>query len=319
MKPTVDSLPDAAWARVERDVFARLDAEQSLEMPAARDARRWWWLALPVAISAAAVIIAIRTRAPAPAVDNEWQWSRVVAGAAPSMVTFGDAEVSLDAHSAIVLQRQVARPVVWLERGAASFSVASRAGREPFVVLAGDTTVRVIGTRFRVARYEERTDIAVEHGTVEVQYRGEVVHVGAGQTWTTNPTTPTPTLTPPPPPPPTPTPSPRPRAATTPTSTPTVAAAPTPAPAALSDQQRYEALAQLEATKPDEAMRGYLELSRGTSQWAAVALYSAGRLAADHHERRAATLLSIYLQRFPTGANAADVRYLLDRLQGASR
>jgi len=318
MTPTVELLSEITWARVERDVFARLDAERTVRRDPSGSPRRWWWLALPVAISAAAVIIAVRTPAPAPVLDNDWQWSRVVAGASPSMVTFGDADVALDADSAVVLQRQVSRPVVWLERGAAWFSVAPRAGREPFIVLAGETTVRVIGTRFRVARDGERTDVTVDHGVVDVQYRGDIVHVAAGQTWST--------VIPSPPAPPTPSPvSPPPAPAPMPRATPRATPAPAPAPpeappaAVETDQQRYEALAQIEAKQPDTAIRGYLELSRGTSEWAALALYSAGRLAADHHEPRAATLLTIYLQRFPTGANAADVTYLLDRLQGASR
>jgi len=47
-----------------------------------------------------------------------------------------------------------------------------------------------------------------------------------------------------------------------------------------------------------------------------VALYAAGRLAADRKDRRAATFLTIYLRRFPNGANAEDARNLLARLKG---
>ncbi len=52
------------------------------------------------------------------------------------------------------------------------------------MVTAGDTHVRVIGTRFRVARHGEEAAVQVEHGTVEVQFRGATTRVGAGEEWT---------------------------------------------------------------------------------------------------------------------------------------
>ncbi len=52
------------------------------------------------------------------------------------------------------------------------------------MVTAGDTHVRVIGTRFRVARHGEAAAVQVEHGTVEVEFRGATTSVGAGEEWT---------------------------------------------------------------------------------------------------------------------------------------
>jgi hypothetical protein len=304
------------WARVEREVFARIETELSIEHGTIRPRSgvRRWWLALPVAASVIAlVLVVVRGRELGQPVIT---WSRVVAGAAPSTVTFDDADVTLDADSAVVLQREPTEPMVWLERGGAWFSVAPRTGRAPFLVLAGDTIIRVVGTRFRVLRSATRTDVAVEHGTVEIQFRGAITMVSEGHTWSTAggtssslPATPGCASVPDAPP------TPRhgaPSALLTPTKT---------APDARDDHDRvtYEALARLEPSQPDTAIRGYLELSRGSTRWAALALYSAGRLAADRNDPRAATLLSIYLKRFPTGPNAADVHYLLDRLQGAPR
>jgi hypothetical protein len=82
------------------------------------------------------------------------------------------------------------------------------------------------------------------------------------------------------------------------------------------DAAKYDRLVALEQKDPTAALSGYLELSRGKSKWAAVALYAAGRLAADRHDRRATTFLDIYLRRFPNGANADDARNLLARLKG---
>jgi hypothetical protein len=306
MKPSVDKLPEVAWARVERDVFARLDAERAVEQTPARApfGLRWWWFALPMVASVIALVLVLRGHDIGQPVEVEW--SRVVAGAAPSTVTFDDADITLDADSAVVMQREPTKPTVWLERVAAWFSVAPRSGRAPFIVLAGETVVRVVGTRFRVARSGERTDVAVEHGTVEIQFRGQLIAVTGGETWSTHAEVPAPVPTPP----------------SGSASSPPRAAPTLPSPKLKADdhdQVTYDALARIEPAQPETAIRGYLELARGSSRWAALALYSAGRLAAERHDTRAAKLLSSYLQRFPAGANAADVKYLLDRLQGAPR
>jgi len=255
------------------------------------------------------VLVVVRGRDSGHAIDVEW--SRVVSGAAPSTVTFDDVDITLDANSALVLQREPTKPMVWLERGAAWFSVAPRAGRAPFFVLAGDTIVRVVGTRFRVARRDERTDVAVEHGTVEIQFRGGLAAISGGQTWSTPALIPAPGSASPPQTP----------QHVAPTSPALKAPTRTATDEARDDHDRvtYEALARLEPSQPDTAIRGYLELAKGSNRWAALALYSAGRLAADRSDARAATLLSTYLKRFPAGANATDVHYLLDRLQGAPR
>jgi len=47
-----------------------------------------------------------------------------------------------------------------------------------------------------------------------------------------------------------------------------------------------------------------------------VSLFAAGRLAVDTHDARAESLLTIYLRRFPSGANTDDARALLTRLKG---
>jgi hypothetical protein len=83
------------------------------------------------------------------------------------------------------------------------------------------------------------------------------------------------------------------------------------------EQARFKRFERLEAKDPAAALAGYLEISRGNSAWAANGLFAAGRLAADRGDPRARTFLEIYLRRFPNGANAADAKTLLDRLQGA--
>jgi hypothetical protein len=197
--------------------------------------------------------------------------------------------------------------------------------REPYIVRAGDVVVRVVGTQFRVARFEERVTVAVERGIVDVQFRGEVHRLTAGQSWssqeqTASTTVPAPTQTPPstidePVPPPT---------NTKPAKTidrPAVGSNGKPVaidePKKIADQAakaKYYEMTALERRDPKRASEGYLELSKGNSEWSANALFALGRLAHDRKDPKAKTFLEIYLKRFPKGGNAEDARDLLSRL-----
>lgn len=179
--PPIESLSDTSWSRIERGVWAELDA-QVPERPARR-ARRWWLAGgtLAAAAAIAAIVFGMRVNSgPLALVDEP---SRVVSGTAPSAVLFGDVHITLDADTALVLNREASHPVVLIERGAAWFTVAPRAGRPEFIVRAGDASVRVVGTRFRVARLEELISVVVDHGVVDVQFRGAATAVGARQLW----------------------------------------------------------------------------------------------------------------------------------------
>lgn len=313
VRPPVDPLSDVSWARVERGLWARLDGTATTQIAAPRS-RRWLWIAVPslAAAGAVAAAFALLVDAPAPArpsapvapAEVEETPMRVVSGAAPSTITVGDAHVTLDPGSAIVMPRaNDSTSTAVLERGAAWFAIAPRTGRQ-FVVVAGDAVVRVIGTKFRVARSEEHAAVEVERGLVDVTFRGATVKVGAGRTWSSDAPTRTAAITGPAKPVPA-------------AEKPRVAAKPAPAPGTEDERARYERYAALEARDPGTALTGYLELARGTSRWAEISLYAAARLSADRGEARAKTLLEMYLRRFPRGANADDARQLLDRLKGA--
>ncbi len=191
--PPVEGLSDVAWARVEKGVFARLDGAGTVTGAVmggetrSSSRRSWLWLAVPVAAAAACalVLFASHKSSPTGAVAENGP-ARIVSGAAPSAVTFGDAHITLDADSAIEMDRDGAQPTALLEHGAAWFSVAPRGDQPAFQVRAGDTLVRVVGTRFRVAREGERAEVTVDHGTVEVRYHGRALRVGDGQTWSSS-------------------------------------------------------------------------------------------------------------------------------------
>ena len=306
VRPPVEPMSDLSWARVERGLWARLDGTQpSVEAAPAR--RRWLWIAVPsaavAATAAASFALLIDTPDPLPtapvpvAAQQQEIPTRIASGGAPSTITHGDAHVTLDADSAVVMSRETDTAV--LERGGAWFAIPPRTGR-PFVVIAGDTVVRVVDTKFRVARFAEQATIEVERGSVDVTFQGSTVKVGAGQTWSSQPPAKT------------------------------VAAQPVveePKPivkrpkivASTEDERaKYEQYVALEAKDPITAIAGYLELARGTSRWAELGLYAAARLSLDRGDStRAKTLFDMYLRRFPRGANKEDARQLLDRIKGA--
>ncbi len=340
--PPVEPLSDVTWARVERGLWARMDSSASIRVETP-PSRRWQWIVTPLVAIAAVIAIVVIVRDPSipktevvtlpPAAESD---VRVVAPAtASTTATFEDAHIELAPASAMVMRRD--RPATVLERGAAWFAVAPRIDRPPFVVLAGDATVRVLGTRFHVARLDDRVTVEVDHGVVEVQFRGRLHILKDHQTWSSEapervtllaladpaqrapiaPVKPAPTPDLP---------------AVKPAIKPTPQLrkpAPTPDVPAVKpaikptselpkpdlDQAKFEQLSVLEKSNPQAAMTGYLALSQRSSRWAANALYAAGRLAADRKDPRATTLLAIYVRRFPSGANVEDARALLARLQ----
>lgn len=104
---------------------------------------------------------------------REWapQWQTTFATAAGRIgrlpLPDGSA-LTLDADSAVEVRLLAARRETRLLRGGAFFDVAPDAAR-PFVVLAGQARITVIGTRFAVEMGSRGVDVTVESGHVIVQ------------------------------------------------------------------------------------------------------------------------------------------------------
>ncbi|HEY5927209.1 MAG TPA: FecR family protein [Kofleriaceae bacterium] len=333
--PPIEPLSDLAWGRVERGLWARMDGTQPIVRAEPR--RFWPWVVGPIVAAAAVIAIVFALRdTPAPQVLqlDEPDSSRMVTNETPSAISFDDVYISLDAASAIEMRRALGnRRSVVLERGGAWFTVGERGPRPAFSVIAGDTTVRVVGTHFRVGRSDEHVTVAVTRGTVEIGFRGIVVRLGPNQSWSSErpeivgsvkvtavePIVPADPIT-------------RPGKTTRPakpakakleSSTTTkietkIDSTPVAPPLSTAERERaaYERLVAIEVTDPASALTGYIALAKGTSRWAEVALFAAGRLATDRKDSRAAALLSTYMRRFPSGANVDDARELLARLKG---
>lgn len=185
--PPVEGLSDVAWARVERNVFSRMEgtitnAVASRDTAAAAAKRsKIIWLAVPMAAAAAFALAFFATKSPqAPAsqpVATDTP-SRIVAGNAPSSITVGDAHLTLDANSALVIDGKDGKQTALVERGAVTFAVP-----RAFTVLAGDALVRTTTAEFRVSRDGELAIVEVESGTVHITFRGHDVTVGAHHAW----------------------------------------------------------------------------------------------------------------------------------------
>jgi ferric-dicitrate binding protein FerR (iron transport regulator) len=184
-------MSDVAWARVERKVFSRMEgtitnAVGSKEIRAAGGYRsNWVWLAVPIAAAAAFALAFFSMTGPSTtttAASGSDEPSRIVAGDAPSSVSFGDTHVTLDAHTAVVMDQSTAKPTALLENGAALFTVPAR-GERQLTVLAGDTLVHTGNAQFRVARDGELAQVHVDSGSVRITFRGHDVTVGAHHAW----------------------------------------------------------------------------------------------------------------------------------------
>jgi hypothetical protein len=319
--PDIEPLSDIEWQRVERGLFTALDRESAVPaLPEPPRRRAWGRIGLiaggvGLAAAAALALVVARPEAAKPRPDQRNQPTRVVAKDAPTEVSFGESTITLDAGAAATMSGDAEHGVlIQLERGRATFEVATRGNRPNYLVQAGDVTVRVIGTQFSVFRSGDAARVDVTRGHVEVVARGHRAQVLAGESWSSDgdweavvggsKATTTGGI------------------AAAPLSPPDAQPASPPQPEQpavvkkpkVDDHARFEAAAALEPTDPAAAIAAYKAIAKGSSRWAANALFAAARLAFDTHDAQAGALLREYLRRFPGGASAADAKSLLQQL-----
>jgi FecR protein len=336
----VEPLGDQRWSRIERQLFEKLDDEMPQDFapqseaaprvasmwPALRKTewqsrstrRRLEWVAVGAIAASVAGLGVWHFWA---GVSNEAP-TRIVTTSSASHMALGDSALDIGPNSALVVNaNRESGVVVSLERGRVECEVAPRDHRHPFIVQAGDVTVRVVGTHFAVSRDGDNADgsthasVDVERGTVDVRGAGAAALLHAGDHWSTAPSPAIPA-------------SAETSANAQPAPVPTASVAPSAAPipaatntvdistnhAHASSQQEYEAAAALEKSDPDRATAGYERVAHGSGPWAANALFAEGRLETERgHKDNGRALLQRYLQRFPNGSNATDAQDLLDR------
>lgn len=313
----VEPLSEARWSKIDAGLFEKLDRDAQEGRISARPAaapipffkrRAVVMGAVGFAAAAAFAAVAGRTLFEGGGQSASIQASRIVTGASPSHVALGTSSLEVAPESAVVASGDDKQGLlVVLEKGSVDCEVAPRKGRPPFVVLAGDVRVRVVGTRFVVQRAPEGVTVRVDHGAVEVARGGETKLLHDGEQWSEAKAAEAP------------------KAAPTEEPTAPATTAPKPAtshPAATpprdpnADQKAFERAASLEVRDPDAALSTYRRLGAGSGAWAAPSLFAAGRLASDRgRSAEARTLLTEYLRRFPSGPNAGDARKLLGDLR----
>lgn len=183
---------EARRDRVERELFERLAAVRTVDRADAvipRETRRRAPLVLAAAglAAAAAVAIIVAARDPAPATPVTTPVaspSRIVTPVGgTSQLELPGALVEARSDTSVEIQHGEAGAITLvIARGAVECDVEPRHGRPPFRVLAGDTTVEVVGTRFTVTR-TPRPRVDVARGTVRVTSPSGTWLVNAGDTW----------------------------------------------------------------------------------------------------------------------------------------
>ena len=147
------------------DILTELQAA-----PARRNTGRRGWLVaggLAAAAAVARAVIPVGAIAPATAqtyvtAKGEHRTVRLADGSTLELNAGSTLSVPLGRHD-----RQVVMP-----QGEAVFDVAADKAR-PFLITAGDRTVRVVGTRFDVRRRGDQLSVTVERGVVEVRPSGD--------------------------------------------------------------------------------------------------------------------------------------------------
>ena len=315
----VEDLPDVSWQRIERKLFAQLATVAPRVVSPAQvsggNRRTWIYAGGTLAAAAvAAVIVAVSVRAghdaaPEEASSSPRSPSRIATADAPSAVSVGDVSLEIAPHSALLVDDDRERGVLFvLERGEATFRVAPVGDRPPVVVQAGDVRIEVIGTAFAVSREGDSARVLVYEGVVSLVHGGKRQRLAPGSVWPAAPA-PQPAVDQPAPADEEPA-SPSPHTHKPHTDR-RAASAPLAAPP-LTDKDRYESAQKLEKSDPERARALYGELVHGGGKWAPNALYAHALLEDRLGDRTTARkLLQQYLARYPDGLNAADARELL--------
>jgi transmembrane sensor len=138
--------------------------------------RRWPVVAgLAAAIAIGGIFLASSSRSPAPAMPAAAQLAPTSARPAPVTADTQHLPdgtiVRLGSDSHIVEEFSASERLVRLVRGEAYFTVTTDLKR-PFLVQAGEVTVRAVGTAFNVQLQSHSVEVLVAEGTVQVAQNG---------------------------------------------------------------------------------------------------------------------------------------------------
>jgi len=154
---------DAAWRRTER--LAALRCSEPAEEPSAPRGRMLHRLA---AMAMSLLVLATIGSAAALYLSRpaEKTYATVLGGHRAIALADGS-HVELNTDTALRAAVNTRYRTVWLDRGEAYFQIAHDTGH-PFVVMAGDRRVTVLGTKFFVRRDAGKLEVAVVEGRVRL-------------------------------------------------------------------------------------------------------------------------------------------------------
>ncbi len=127
--------------------------------------RRFWRPVAGLAAAAAAAVLFIAIRPPAPVPAEVYQ---TVKGQSRLLNLADGSRIHLNSGSRMMVRLEKGVRHVELAEGEAAFDVAHDPDR-PFLIAAGERTIRVVGTEFDVLRHEGHLRVTVRRGVVSVQ------------------------------------------------------------------------------------------------------------------------------------------------------
>lgn len=134
---------------------------------------RWRRPRLRVWASAAAVLLAVGLLSLYSPWPDRWRADYATATGESRNLSLADgSQLQLNTDSAVQIDLRPNERRVTLLRGEAWFEVSADAAR-PFVIRSGEGWVKVVGTRFSVARQGAQTRVRVAQGKVQVSADGE--------------------------------------------------------------------------------------------------------------------------------------------------
>lgn len=188
-----DSAHQTAFEDVERlwlflDEAVKSKAVVPSNVRTLGDARRrktWPIWAAPAAAAAvaavAAGVVVLLKPPPAPPPSNPGQVIATLKGERRTVTLTDGSRIDLDAASRLIVYARDQGRRVRLVEGQAAFTVVHDPSR-PFSVIAGDQTIRDVGTTFDVSRYDQTLSVTVQSGEVSVAEKGvPVAQLGAGE------------------------------------------------------------------------------------------------------------------------------------------
>lgn len=138
-----------------------IPAQEKRQAPVASNTRYWRMAAGLILAVGAALLINLGGAAPGTVMETQ-------VGGNQHMALADGSEIVLNTATLLRSKVNKRERTVWLDRGEVYFSIAPDP-KKPFVVVAGNSRITVLGTRFLVRTQDGKTEVDVVEGRVRVE------------------------------------------------------------------------------------------------------------------------------------------------------